>query len=170
MTAVSDAPTGTRVPQPRPRIGTQVARVLTTTDHKLIGKLYLGTAFAWFLVGGVMALLIRSELAFPGQQVINDELYKQRDEIVVLTTNDTHVLRAWAEQSGGKGKVRFVSDGNLDFIEPAGLSFDGSGTGMGRRARRFAMIVEDGVVTALAVEEQAGQTAVSTAAQILEKL
>jgi len=97
-------------------------------------------------------------------------LSKGVDEIVVLTTNDTHVLRAWAEQSGGKGKVRFVSDGNLDFIEPAGLSFDGSGTGMGRRARRFAMIVEDGVVTALAVEEQAGQTAVSTAAQILEKL
>lgn len=92
------------------------------------------------------------------------------DEIVVLTTNDTHVLRAWAEQSGGKGKVRFVSDGNLDFLEPAGLSFDGSGTGMGRRARRFAMIVDDGVVTALAMEEQAGQTAVSSAAQILEKL
>jgi peroxiredoxin len=97
-------------------------------------------------------------------------LSKGVDEIVVLTTNDTHVLRAWSEQSGGKDKVRFVSDGNLDFIEPAGLSFDGSGTGMGRRARRFAMIVEDGVVTALAVEEQAGQTAVSTAAQILEKL
>jgi len=97
-------------------------------------------------------------------------LAKGVDEIVVLTTNDTHVLRAWAEQSGGKGKVRFVSDGNLDFIDPAGLSFDGSGTGMGRRARRFAMIVEDGLVTALAVEEQAGQMAVSTAAQILEKL
>ena len=97
-------------------------------------------------------------------------LSKGVDEIVVLTTNDTHVLRAWGEQSGGKGKVRFVSDGNLDFIEPAGLAFDGSGTGMGRRARRFAMIVDNGVVTALAVEEKAGQTAVSTAAQILEKL
>jgi peroxiredoxin len=97
-------------------------------------------------------------------------LSKGVDEIVVLTTNDTHVLRAWAETSGGKGKVRFVSDGNADFISQAGLSFDGSGTGMGTRARRFAMIVDNGVVTALAVEEKAGQTAVSTAAQILEKL
>jgi peroxiredoxin len=97
-------------------------------------------------------------------------LAKGVDEIVVLTTNDTHVLRAWAEHSGGKDKVRFVSDGNADFITRTGLSFDGSGTGMGTRARRFAMIVEDGVVTALAVEEKAGQTAVSTAAQILEKL
>ncbi len=92
------------------------------------------------------------------------------DEIVVLSTNDTHVLRAWSEASGGKGKVRFVSDGNADFITKAGLSFDGSGTGMGTRARRFAMVVDDGTVTVLAVEEQAGQMAVSTAAQIMEKL
>ena len=97
-------------------------------------------------------------------------LAKGVDEIVVLSTNDTHVLRAWAEASGGKGKVRFVSDGNADFITKTGLSFDGSGTGMGTRARRFAMIVDNGVVKAMAVEEKAGQTAVSTAAQILEKL
>ncbi|HSJ20439.1 MAG TPA: cbb3-type cytochrome c oxidase subunit I, partial [Nocardioidaceae bacterium] len=50
---------------------------MTTTDHKLIGKLYLGTSFAWFLLGGLMALVIRSELAFPGQQVVNDETYNQ---------------------------------------------------------------------------------------------
>lgn len=91
-------------------------------------------------------------------------------EIVVLSTNDTHVLRAWGEATGAAGKIRFVSDGNAEFITQAGLSFDGSGTGMGTRARRFAMIVEDGVVTTLALEEQRGQTAVSSAAQILEKL
>ena len=88
----------------------------------------------------------------------------------MLATNDTHVLRAWAEASGGKGKVRFVSDGNLELITPAGLSFDGSGTGMGTRARRFAMIVDDGVVTAVAVEDAPGETAVSSAAQVMEKL
>jgi cytochrome c oxidase subunit 1 len=58
-------------------LGQQVVRVLTTTDHKLIGKLYLGTSFAWFIIGGVMALIIRSELASPGQQFVNDELYNQ---------------------------------------------------------------------------------------------
>ncbi len=61
----------------KPTLGQQVVRVLTTTDHKLIGKLYIGTSFTWFLIGGIMALLIRSELAFPGQQLINDELYNQ---------------------------------------------------------------------------------------------
>src|SRR4029079_7359732 len=50
---------------------------MTTTDHKLIGKLYLGTSFAWFMVGGLMAMLIRSELAYPGMQVVNDEVYNQ---------------------------------------------------------------------------------------------
>ena len=62
---------------PRKTLGQQVVRVLTTTDHKLIGKLYLGTSFAWFLAAGVMALVIRSELASPGQQFVNDELYNQ---------------------------------------------------------------------------------------------
>ena len=43
----------------------------------MIGKLYLVTSFAWFLVGGLMALLMRSELAYPGMQFVNDEVYNQ---------------------------------------------------------------------------------------------
>jgi cytochrome c oxidase subunit 1 len=77
VTAVSDPPTGAYVEAPKHTLGQQVVRVLTTTDHKLIGKLYMTTAFIWFLIGGIMALLIRSELAFPGQQVVNEELYNQ---------------------------------------------------------------------------------------------
>jgi cytochrome c oxidase subunit 1 len=77
VTAVSDAPTGAHVEAPQHSLGEQVVRILTTTDHKLIGKLYLTTSFFWFLIAGVMALLIRSELAFPGQQVVNEELYNQ---------------------------------------------------------------------------------------------
>jgi cytochrome c oxidase subunit 1 len=77
MTAISDRPTGTEVSAPRSTLGQNLVRVITTTDHKVIGKLYLTTAFCWFLVGGVMALVMRSELAFPGQQIVNDELYNQ---------------------------------------------------------------------------------------------
>lgn len=73
MTAVADAP---RV-VPTRTLGQQVVRILTTTDHKLIGKMYLTTSFCFFLFGGVLALLIRSELAFPGQQIVNDETYNQ---------------------------------------------------------------------------------------------
>lgn len=80
MTAVSDAPSSSShrvVTQGSPTLGQQVVRLLTTTDHKLIGKLYLTTSFAWFLIGGVLALVIRSELAFPGSQVVSDEVYNQ---------------------------------------------------------------------------------------------
>ena len=52
--------------------------MLTTTDHKLIGQLYLVTSFVWFLLGGLMALAIRAELFAPGQQVVNEELYNQK--------------------------------------------------------------------------------------------
>jgi cytochrome c oxidase subunit I len=77
VTAEATARSTTQPTVLKPTIGQQVVRVLTTTDHKLIGKLYTGTAFAWFIVGGIMALVIRSELALPGQQVVNDELYNQ---------------------------------------------------------------------------------------------
>lgn len=97
-------------------------------------------------------------------------LEKGVDEIIVLSTNDTHVLRAWSEASGASGRMLFVSDGNTDFVRKAGLAVDRSAVGMGMRARRFAMIVDDGVVKAIAVEDQPGQTVVSSAAQILEQL
>jgi cytochrome c oxidase subunit 1 len=61
----------------RKPLGQQLVRVLTTTDHKVIGNLYFVTAMAWFMAGGIMALLIRSELAYPGSQVVNEELYNQ---------------------------------------------------------------------------------------------
>jgi cytochrome c oxidase subunit I len=64
-----------RVPQKT--LGQRISHYLTTTDHKLIGKMYLATSFAFFLVAGLMAMLIRAELAYPGQQVVEDEVYNQ---------------------------------------------------------------------------------------------
>jgi glutaredoxin/glutathione-dependent peroxiredoxin len=97
-------------------------------------------------------------------------LEKGVDEIVVLTTNDAFVMGAWAEQSGAKDRILFVSDGNADFVRKAGLDFDGTARGMGTRAKRFAMIVDDGVVTSIALEDQPGQASASSAARILEQL
>ncbi len=67
----------TQLARPRREIGQSIVKVLTTTDHKVIGKLYLVTSFAWFLVGGIMALIMRAELANPGMQFVNDEVYNQ---------------------------------------------------------------------------------------------
>ncbi len=65
-------------PQHRPNLGTMVVKVVTTTDHKVIGNLYFVTSFVWFLLGGVMALIIRAELFVPGLQVLdNPDQYNQ---------------------------------------------------------------------------------------------
>ena len=75
MTATAAHPTATV--EARKPLGQQLVRIMTTTDHKLIGKLYLITAMVWFVLAGVMALIMRAELAFPGTQVVSDEVYNQ---------------------------------------------------------------------------------------------
>ncbi|MFD8429706.1 cbb3-type cytochrome c oxidase subunit I, partial [Streptomyces coelicoflavus] len=57
--------------------GNAVIKWLTTTDHKTIGTLYLVTSFAFFLIGGVMALVMRAELARPGLQIVSNEQFNQ---------------------------------------------------------------------------------------------
>jgi cytochrome c oxidase subunit I len=59
--ATAEAETRIAAPRREP-LGRQLARILTTTDHKTIGKLYLVTSFTWFLIGGTFALLIRPPL------------------------------------------------------------------------------------------------------------
>src|ERR1700712_3696309 len=77
MTATTPSTAAPTTVPPRRELGKTIVRVITTTDHKVIGKLYLATSFAWFLIGGIMALLMRSELANPGMQFVNDEVYNQ---------------------------------------------------------------------------------------------
>ncbi len=72
------SPGSSPAPEPRkPTMGQLAAKVLSTTDHKVIGNLYFVTSFGFFLVGGVMALMIRTELAQPGSQLVSDQVYNQ---------------------------------------------------------------------------------------------
>ena len=78
--------------QPRPTSkGRLAVKILTTTDHKMIGYLYLATSFAWFLIAGILALLIRAELARPGLQFLSSEQYNQ-----VFTMHGTIMLLMFA--------------------------------------------------------------------------
>lgn len=92
------------------------------------------------------------------------------DEIAVVAVNDVFVMSAWARATGGDGKVLFLADGSGDFARAAGLDVDLSKGGLGLRNKRFSMIVEDGVVTALNVEDAPGVVANSGAATILDQL
>ena len=75
------------------------------------------------------------------------------DDIICLSVNDAFVMKAWGKDRGAEGKVTMIADGNADLSRALGLEFDGSGIGFGVRAQRFAAIVDDGVVTKLAVEQ-----------------
>ena len=75
------------------------------------------------------------------------------DEIVCLSVNDAFVMGAWAKAHGANGDVKLLADGNAEFTRAVGLDFDGSNFGMGVRSQRYAAIVDDGVVSHLAVEE-----------------
>lgn len=104
--------------------------------------------------------------------VENAEAIKARgaDTIAVLSVNDHHVMKAWAEASGAAGKIDFLADGSADFVRAIGLDVDRTADGMGTRSVRFSMIVEDGVVTELNVEDVPGKVTNSGAATILEQL
>jgi glutaredoxin/glutathione-dependent peroxiredoxin len=92
------------------------------------------------------------------------------DTVACVAVNDPFVLGTWAEASGGKGKVLFLSDGNAEFTKKIGMDFDGSGIGLGTRSKRYAAVVEDGVVKILNVEDSPGVAVESTAAKLLERL
>lgn len=90
------------------------------------------------------------------------------DEIACTAVNDAFVMQAWAEQNKAEA-ITMLADGNGDFARAIGLVQDSSKFGMGQRSKRYAMIVEDGVVKQLHVEEP-GAFNVSSADHLLENL
>lgn len=92
------------------------------------------------------------------------------DDIAVVSVNDQFVMQAWARFTGGEGKLLFLADGSGDFAKAAGLDIDLGTNGMGLRVRRFSMLVDDGKVTAINLEEQPGKAVDSGAARMLELL
>jgi peroxiredoxin len=90
------------------------------------------------------------------------------DEIACTSVNDAFVMAAWAKVGGADG-VTMLADGNGDFARALGLEADSSRYGMGLRSRRYSMIVDDGVVQQLNVEEP-GAFEVSSADYLVEHI
>jgi glutaredoxin/glutathione-dependent peroxiredoxin len=97
-------------------------------------------------------------------------LGKGVDDIAVVAVNDAFVMSAWSKSSGGEGKIRFLSDWDASFTKAIGMETDLSAGTLGVRSKRYSMVVEDGVVKALNVEDAPGQATKSGAAAILEQL
>ncbi len=91
------------------------------------------------------------------------------DTIACMAVNDVFVMDAWGKDRGVGDDVMMLADGNGDYARALGLEMDGTGFGMGMRGQRFAIVVDDGVASHVAVEEP-GQFEVSKAESILEVL
>jgi peroxiredoxin len=78
-------------------------------------------------------------------------------------------MDAWKKATAAE-KVEFLADGNGEFAKAIDLTFDGSGHGLGMRSRRYSMLVEDGVVKSLNIEEAPGKVEVSGGDALLKQL
>ena len=91
------------------------------------------------------------------------------DTIACVSVNDAFVMNAWGQAQGTGDSVAMLADGNGDFADAMGLVLDATKMGLGRRSQRYALIIENGVVTHLAVETKPGLD-VSSAESILAAL
>ena len=91
------------------------------------------------------------------------------DTVACMAVNDVFVMDAWGKDRAVGDKVMMLADGNGDYAKALGLELDGTGFGMGIRGQRFAIIVDDGIATYVAIEEP-GQFEVSKAEAILAEL
>jgi peroxiredoxin len=111
-----------------------------------------------------------SDYHLPSFVIRHDELKaKGVDKVVCISVNDPFVMGAWGEDQHVGDLVELLADGNGEFTKAVGLELDGSAVGLGTRSQRYAMVIEDGVVTALNVEPGPGLS-VSAADAILEIL
>ena len=130
------------------------------------GELFAGRKGVMFAVPGAFTPTC-SEKHLPGF-VARFEAFRARGfEVFCLSVNDAFVMQAWATAQGVPPGLKMLADGNGEFTRALGLELDGSAYGMGLRARRFALVAEDGVVTSLAVEAP-GEFRVSSAEAMLD--
>ena len=93
------------------------------------------------------------------------------DTIAVTGVNDAFVMDAWKSASGADGKIDyFLADGSADFAKAIGLTVDLNARGLGTRSQRYAMVVDNGVVKMLNVEDAPGKAEISGADNMLKGL
>jgi peroxiredoxin len=156
---------GDRLPNATFRVMTPDGPKPKTTDEVFKGK-----KVVLFAVPGAFTPTC-SKNHLPGF-VSNADSIKRKgvDAIAVTSTNDAFVQNAWKQATDPEGKIDFLSDGNADFAKALGLELDASAMGLGTRSKRYSMIVEDGVVKSLNIEDAPGKADISGAENLLKQL
>ena len=138
---------GDQIPSVKVKMMTKDGIKDITTD-----ELFKGKVAAFGLPGAFTPTCSAKHL--PGYIQSADALKgKGVDKIVCLSVNDAFVMDAWGKQQGAGDKVLMVADGSGDLTRALGLELDLTANGMGKRMKRFSMVVQDGVVKAINVEK-----------------
>ncbi len=120
---------------------------------KTTAEVFAGKKVALFAIPGAYTPTCQQQHV-PGFVDRVDELRgKGIDTIACVAVNDPFVMAQFAKDTGAEGKIAMLSDFDAGFAKKIGLDFDGSGFGLGVRSKRYAMLVEDGVVKVLNVED-----------------
>jgi peroxiredoxin len=92
------------------------------------------------------------------------------DTIAVTAVNDAFVMKKWAESTGGDGKIDFLADGSAEFAKGVDMVLDATGGGLGIRSKRYSMLVDDGVVKQVNIEDAPGKCDVSGGQALLGQI
>jgi glutaredoxin/glutathione-dependent peroxiredoxin len=154
---------GDRLPNAKFRVTTPEGAAWKTTDD-----IFKGKKVALFAVPGAFTGTCHKQHVPSILQNFDAIKAKGVDTIAVTAVNDASVMDAWKKATGAE-EVEFLADGSADFAKAIDLSLDLSGNGMGTRSRRYSMLVEDGVVKQLNVDEP-GKFEVSSGEALVKQL
>ena len=156
---------GSRLPDATFRTMTPSGPATKTTADVFAGK-----RVALFAVPGAFTPTCNNN-HLPGF-LANIENFKAKgiDTVACTSVNDVFVLDAWSKSTGASDKIMFLADGNGEFARALGLEFDASGAGLGIRSKRYAMLIDDGAVKVLAVEDVPGKAEKTAAEALLEAI
>ena len=155
---------GDRLPEAKFRVMTSDGPAWKSTDD-----IFKGKKVALFAVPGAFTGTCH-KMHVPSITQHADAIKAKGVNTVALTSvNDVFVMDAW-KKATGVDNIDFLADGNGDFAKAIDLTLDGSGNGLGTRSKRYAMLVEDGVVKQLNIEEAPGKVEVSGGDALLKQL
>lgn len=156
---------GDKLPSAQFRVMTPDGIQTRTTDDIFKGKIV-----ALFAVPGAYTGTCH-KMHLPSITMNADAIKaKGVDTIAVTAVNDAFVMSAWKRDTDLKDALIYLADGNAEFAKAIGLTFDGSGGGLGLRSKRYSMLVKDGVVVKLNIEEKSGTVELSGGDTLLAQL
>ena len=156
---------GDKLPSATFRIMTAEGPKPKTTDD-----IFKGKKVALFAVPGAFTPTC-SNLHMPSF-INNLDAFKKKgiDTVAVTAVNDAFVMKKWAEATGGDGKIEFLADGSAEFTKGVDMVLDATAGGLGIRSKRYSMLVDDGVVKTVNIEEAPGKCELTNGQTLLSQI